>query len=201
MFDRHMRMATRYSATIFVVCALASGCTNAPMPMGNGDPPDDDIPPTCEPSCGFGQICEKTGCVPTDQPAVEFGYTDNQTDTYAALGEGDSMPYFTLGQGGSHMFVTIRAAGVTPGPGGTLDITYIMTRQTDGSVLSGFNESTEFSPVEDGILEANRRLVLISEFPNAINGAGAVLLVRVTSPTDPAQSASIEQPLVLEFVP
>jgi hypothetical protein len=147
---------------------------------------------SCVPACATGKSCADGSCTPVDEPQIQFGVTDEDPGVFTPISEGGDMPIFTFGQGGSHMFVTIRAAGFDVGDEQMLEITYIMFWQVDNSALSGFAEITGFSPIGNGVFEARRRIVFISEFPEALDGTPADLSLIVESTVDSDQFARVE---------
>lgn len=182
--------ATRFLTRFAVVAVACAGCTPVVNP-----------PTTCDPACAEGEVCEIGVCVVAVDPAMEFGFTDEVTDEFAAYTDGGTLPYFTLGQGGSHTFVTIRAAGIAPSADGRLDVRYLVTRQSDGFALSDLEQRTPFTRLADGTLEAERRLLFLLEFPEVLVGESADFTLVVSSPDDPSQSVTVERSLALTFVP
>ncbi|MEK6676758.1 MAG: hypothetical protein AABZ47_14030 [Planctomycetota bacterium] len=204
------------TVALTIAVSLGTGCTgvsdsavnvNGNSSAGNGNPSANDnaqgggAPETCEPPCDMGQVCNMGVCAPADPPQAEFGFTNEQTDVCTALTDGGRLPYFTLGQGGSHTFFTIRVAGISTSADERLDVSYRMIRRTDGFVLIDFQQRTSFVPLDDGTLEAERRLVFILEFPDLLDGVMVDGTFVVTSPIEPTQTVTIEQSLVLGFEP
>jgi hypothetical protein len=216
--DYMRRLALRLClALVFVSIASGADCagddpqlpddpaanSNSPPddePPGD-DPPDDDPPLTCEPPCGFGLVCQDGACTPVNVPQCQLGYTDEATDEYSATPDGATMPLFTFGQGGGHMFVTIRVAGLTVPSDGTLEVDYEITRPEDSTVLSEFNQLTHFSSLDGGIFEASRRVIFLNDFPELLHGDTIRCTFVIASPEDVGQTVSIDQTLVLDFRP
>lgn len=207
---------------------VVSGCTSAPDAPADNDSPssnnsnlnsnenessdnasdntsdnssadNDNVAPTCVPACDAGEECRDGVCVAVNLARVEVGFTDEDTDEYSIVSDGAVMPIFTFGQGGAHMFATLRVTGIAPDDDGTLLVTYIMIDQADSSALAGFEEVTDFVSLGENTFEAKRRIVFISRFPEVIDGATVDLRVIVESPTDSEERVSIEQSLLLEF--
>lgn len=174
------------------------GATLPDVPTPNSNSPDE-LPKTCEPACGFGLVCVEGDCTPVTDPMGEIGYTDDQTNDYAPTPDGSIMPIFTFGQGGSHMFVTLRVAGLDVPPDGTLEVSYEITHTDDDSELSAFSQLTQFSALGEGAFEASRRVIFLSAFPEVLHGDIVRCSFVVTSPDDVTQSVTIEQELEFDF--
>ncbi|MFN0197605.1 MAG: hypothetical protein ACKVT0_12750 [Planctomycetaceae bacterium] len=162
---------------------------------------NDNADAVCEPACSENQICQDGGCVQAAQPSIEFGYTDEDGEAYMPIGAGQQMPYFTLGQGGSHTFVTTRVTGFERSADGRLDINYLMIRKADGFALSDFQQRTAFNEIGTGQLEARRRLLSVLDFPEVLEGVEVDFMITVTSPVNAEQTISIDQNQILDFVP
>lgn len=177
------------------------------IPPADGEPPtgdetpDDEPPLDCVPACGFGQVCHEGSCVPATDPAVQLGYTDESLDDYIAKPDGATMPLYTFGQGGGHMFVTIRVAGLAVPADGALDVGYEITRPADNTMLSSFSQLTQFDSLGGGVFEASRRVIFLNDFPELLHQDTIHCMFVVTSPMDAAQTVTVEQTLILEFIP
>ncbi len=214
-----MQTFIRASVLLAVVAVLVGACT--PVSDGPNDnqavndntvandneqlnenvTTNDNEDAVCEPACGENQICQDGECVQAAQPSIEFGYTDEDGEAYVPIGAGQQMPYFTLGQGGSHTFVTTRVTGFERSADGRLDITYLMIRKADGFALSDFQQRTAFNEIGTGQLEARRRLLSVLDFPEVLEGVEVDFMITVTSPVNAAQTISIDQNQILDFVP
>lgn len=158
-------------------------------------------PVVCDPACEDGKTCVEGFCTPVDEAEVQFGFTNEDTGEFSPIVDGGVMPIFTFGQGGSHMYITVRAAGFEVPDDQTLSVTYILFWQVDGSALSGFEEIIEFTPLGDGVYEAQRRIVFISEFPEVADGTAADLTIIVESLENPDQRIRLEAMVNLELMP
>lgn len=158
-------------------------------------------PVVCDPACEDGETCVEGFCTPVDEAEVQFGFTNEDTGEFTPITDGGVMPIFTFGQGGSHMYITVRAAGFEVPEDQTLSVTYILFWQVDGSALSGYEEIIEFSPLGDGVYEAQRRIVFISEFPEVADGTAADLTIIVESLENPEQRIRLEAMVNLELMP
>src|SRR5262245_52431345 len=64
---------------------------------------------------------------PDPAPTAELGYTDPITDAFAPVPNGATMPLFTGGQGGSHIYATLRATGFPTAEDGSASIQVAQT--------------------------------------------------------------------------
>lgn len=160
--------------TVITTVALSNGCTTGPV---DGPPP------------------------PPPPPAVtaELGYTDQLTGAYNRVGEGEVMPLFTAGQGGSHFFATYRVTGFPVEADGSAEILvdqFVMLAET-GSVLHDFDQPVLFQTNAAEILEVPSRLVFLNGLPFFLNEQVVNVDFTLTSVADPKVSARIQQSVML----
>lgn len=168
-----MFQATR--KRLWVSAALGWALASAGCPPPAGDDPND----------GTNEL----------PPSVEIGYIDEVAGTYRRVGEGEVMPLYVGFQGGSHIFVTLRATGFPTDQDGkaSIVITERVTRTGTPVVLSDFSQTVLFSLNGDGVLELPSRFVFLDSPTADINDTDAVLSFTLALESDPQVAAQVTQ--------
>ena len=181
--------------TLSVLVTLA--CTPQPPPPGDGGQAAEC---TSDEDCTPNEVCEDFSCVASPDPQVEVGFTDLDSGTYRVITDGQVMPLFTAFQGGSHIFVTLRAAGFPHTEDGTVDVVVaqIVTRLDSGDVLNEFIQTIPFTAIEESRIERESRFVFLDATPEDLDGQTVMLSFTLTEPEDGSIFASITQTVVLE---
>jgi hypothetical protein len=193
-----------FCIVLIFIGAVGANCEGMSGPPDELPPdmnPPADPPRVCEPACGFGLVCVDGACVGVDTPVAQIGQVNAASGDYLVTPDGATMPLYTFGQGGGHMFVSIRVAGISAPPDGTLDVSYEIVRPSDSVVLSAFQQMVHFDSLEGGILEAPGRVIFLNDFPELLHEDTIRCSFVVTSPVDPAQRATVNQTLILDFRP
>lgn len=135
--------------------------------------------------------------------AFEIGYTDESTGTYSIVRGGEIMPLFTGGQGGSHIYATLRATGFPAKADGTADVLLVerVTATATGAVLHDFQQRVNLRPLAGGTFELRSRFVFLDALPEVIDGVQARLEFSLTSELDPSRTASVTQVVILDLRP
>ncbi len=133
--------------------------------------------------------------------AAELGFTDDETLAYTRIEDGGVMPLFTGGQGGSHIFATLRATGFPTEADGTaqIRIRQRVTLESDGRVLNEFSQIVPFQPAPDGSVEVRSRFVFLDAFPRDIDGETILVDFTLTSAVDETVTAQILQTLLVDL--
>lgn len=136
-----------------------------------------------------------------DPASAEIGYTDESGLNYTVVGDGEVMPLFTSGQGGSHMFVVLHATGFPVDENGNAEINVdqLVTLGEDGRVLHDFDAQVTFSSLEDGVLTTPERIVIFDAAPDQVDGQILSIDFVLTSVADPTVTASIQQTLLMQI--
>lgn len=131
--------------------------------------------------------------------SAEIGYMEQGTTNYTRVEDGEVMPLFTSGQGGSHMFVVLRADGFPVDDVGDAEITVrqYITLASDERVLHDFTQQVPFSRIDNGQIAAAERIVIFAARPEEVNGQIVNILFTLTSVEDPTIAATIEQTLLM----
>ncbi len=150
---------------------------------------------------GFGGDCQN-GMDPME-PTAELGYTDPADDSYVAVPDGATMPLFTGGQGGSHIFATVRASGFPTASDGkaTIQLAQSVTLSGSGEVLHDFTQTVTFEPIGNGVFEIAERFVFLDAVPVDLHGRNAGIDFVLTSLEEPDMTARISQTVLLELQP
>ena len=174
--------------TVVTTVMLAIGCI-PPPPVSDGGA-----------DCALDATCDQ-GQVPSPAPQVEIGFTDSTDDTYKVVDNGGAMPLFTALQGGSHIFVTLRAAGFPNATGGEASVV-LAQRVTllNGDLLHDFTQITRFTEIDGGFIELESRFVFLDALPEDIDGQTAILSFTLTAVEDESVVADLTQNVVLELV-
>jgi hypothetical protein len=132
---------------------------------------------------------------------AELGYTDIEDSTYLTVGNGATMPLFTGGQGGSHIFATVRATGfpLTPEGKAVIQLAQRVTMPAGGMVLHDFTQTVTFEPIGSGMFEIASRFVFLDALPADLQGKTANVSFVLTSLDDPATAAQIDQTVLLQL--
>jgi len=166
---------------------------------GNNDPdvpPDNGEDPGTDPGDGGG----------TDDPPpvkAELGYTDQETGIYTPVGDGEVMPLFSSGQGGSHIFATLRATGFPTAEDGGADIALVedIRLASSGISVHDFSEIVRFETTPDGHLEAASIFMFLQILPFIADGQTVDVAISLTSAEDMEVTAQIAQTVVLSLAP
>jgi hypothetical protein len=139
--------------------------------------------------------------VPSEPASAELGFTDFESGAYARVSDGGVMPLFTGGQGGSHIFATLRARGFPAGENGIVRIALaeIVTRADTSEVLHDFTQTIDFAPRDDGAVEVTSRFVFLDALPDDLDGVTTAVRFVLTSAEDSAITTTIEQMIVLDL--
>ena len=171
---------------------------NEPAPGANEDmqEPGDDMPDDGMPADDGDMPMDDPG---EPAPAVEFGYTDDVTEAYVPVAAGEVMPLYQGFQGGSHIFVTLRATGFEPDESGqvAMVLSQRVTVNDGARVLSDFPQEISFSEVADGVVELRSRFIFLDSVTSDIEGATALITFALVDAADPNRIARIEQTVVL----
>ncbi|MCB9851010.1 MAG: hypothetical protein H6817_09950 [Phycisphaerales bacterium] len=174
-------MSPTLAALVLLGALVFPGCTaGGPNPDGDGD-------------------MNSNGPDPVDSKVVEIGYTDLDSEVYAALGEGATMPLFTAFQGGSHVYVTIRARGFPMDAGDATDLSLeeiIRVVATD-EIIHQFSQVVSFSAIDADTLEVASRFMFLNATPDELDGATVrvelhIAAIGVDSSKDFAQSVLLQ---------
>lgn len=138
--------------------------------------------------------------IPSPATAV-LGFTNPTTNAFQVIGPGESMPLFTGGQGGSHLFVTMRATGFPRSADGTTSIrvAQFVELGSTGQELHNFEQAIRFEPLSDDTSEVVSRFVFLDAVPSTLDGELANLEFELISSTDDQVSVTIVQTVVLDL--
>jgi len=155
------------------------------------------LTPGCPPTVVDGNTNDNEPTAAT----AEIGYTDEAGLNYAVVGNGEVMPLFTSGQGGSHMFAVLRASGFPVDENGNAEINVdqIITLDPGGRILHDFSSQVTFSSLEVGQLTTLERIVVFEASPDDVNGQSINIAFLLTSVADPTVSAVIQQSLLMQL--
>jgi hypothetical protein len=133
-------------------------------------------------------------------PTVEFGFTDADTLSFVPVLEGETMPLFSSGQGGSHIFVTLRVTGFPVAPQGITEILIDekITREFDQFVLHDFEQVVSFTPSPDGPLEVQSRFVFLDSIPREVDGQSVFVEFTLTSTMDDSVSVNVSRSIIVD---
>jgi hypothetical protein len=185
----------------------ANANDNAPANTNDNVAANDNASASCvlDADCGDGRVCMDGMCA--DAPAVEFGYTDSATGSYRRIGEGEVMPLFTAGQGGGHVYLTIRLRGFGPPRDGIVAayVSQNVVLVEDGGVLElhdftqigalPFHETEEGS----GVYQLVSRFIFLDVVPSYIEGQPLLFTFTVTRSDAPTTQITLEQNMVVEL--
>ncbi len=190
----YLRALLRLLVTLGVLVTLA--CTPQPPPPGDGgDEPECADHADCE----EGEVCEDFSCVASSDPQVEIGFTDLDSGTYRVITDGQVMPLFTAFQGGSHIYVTLRATGFPYSEGGTdVEVAQTVTLLETGDVLNEFSQVLPFAEIEESRIERESRFIFLDALQSDIDGQTVMLSFTLTAREDDSIVAGINQTVVLE---
>ncbi len=137
------------------------------------------------------------------EPTAELGYTDLDNNTFTPVPDGATMPLFTGGQGGSHIFATVRASGFPAGEDGkaTIQLAQNVTLSDSGAVLHDFTQTVSFEPIGGGLFEIASRFVFLDAVPTDLHGQNADIDFVLQSLDQPEITAQINQTVRLELQP
>lgn len=152
--------------------------------------------PGCPPAADDGEPNQ-----PSEPASAELGFTDFESGAYARVSDGGVMPLFTGGQGGSHIFATLRARGFPAAENGIarIQLAEVVTRADTSEVLHDFTQTIDFAPRDDGAVEVTSRFVFLDALPDDLDGTAATVRFVLTSADDAAIGAAIEQTIVLDL--
>jgi len=172
-----MRRRLARIAWRFLLASLLAGCPAAPVDDGGND----NLPPT-----GL---------------TVEIGYTDETGLNYQVIPDGGVMPLFTIGQGGSHMFATLRATGFPVDEFGTANINLdeFVTLGPDQRVIHNLSEPVTFFSIADDGVEVQSRRIVFDALPTEVDGQLISVEFTLTSVADPTINARITQTLLMDL--
>ena len=181
--------------TLGVLVTLA--CTPQPLPPGDGGQAPEC---TSDEDCMPNEVCEDFSCVASPDTQVEIGFTDLDSGTYRVITDGQVMPLFTAFQGGSHIFVTLRATGFPDTEDGAVNVVVaqIVTRLDSGDVLNEFTQTIPFTEIDESRIERESRFVFLDATPEDIDGQTVMLSFTLTAQEDDSIVAGITQTVVLE---
>lgn len=139
--------------------------------------------------------------IPTDTTA-ELGFTSLVSQAYTTVPDGGTMPLFTGGQGGSHIFATLRITGFSANVNGTVDIelTQTVTRTSDGTLLHPeFLQAVEFAPIGNDVFELPSRFVFLDALPEDLDMQSVEIEFRLRAAAQPSVSAEVQQTVILQL--
>lgn len=137
----------------------------------------------------------------SSQATAVLGFTNPTTTAFQVIGHGETMPLFTGGQGGSHLFVTIRATGFprSADDSATIRVAQFVELGATGQELHNFEQAVRFAPLSDDTSEVASRFVFLDAVPSSLDGELANLAFELTSTTDDQVSVTIMQTVVLDL--
>ena len=140
---------------------------------------------------------------PDPVPTAELGYTDLTTDAYSPVPNGATMPLYTGGQGGSHIYATLRATGFPAGGDGTVSIQLAQTatRVSNGTLLHDFAQPVVFVPLGDGQFEVKSRFVFLDALPADLDGQAVHFVFVLTATDQPDKTVRIDETLNVDLQP
>ncbi len=146
----------------------------------------------------FGGECQNQ---PLGEPTAELGFTNLQSETYSPILDGDVMPLFTGGQGGSHIFATIRITNFPANGNGQAEvlISQLVQRSDDGTVVHQFDQQVDFQPIGNGVFEEASRFVFLEAIPAELHLQEVEIVFQLTSVPQPETSAEINTIVTLEL--
>lgn len=157
-------------------------------------------------SCVLAPLAIAGSCAPpADAPlgpaTVEFGFTDESGGEFVPVADGEVMPLFTGGQGGSHIFVTLRAGGFPLDRENKAGIVVaeVVSLSESGEVLHDFTQTVAFNDAGDGRVEIRSRFVFLDALPENLDGRTARIDFTLTSAEDPSITARVQQSVVLDL--
>ncbi len=171
---------------------------------------NDNVAPGCEKDsdCDDGQVCTEGVCeeAPIAEPRLEIGYTNSATGGYRVIGEGGIMPLFTAGQGGGHVFVTLRLTGFGPPMDGIVGAIVsqrvVLVEEGGIQVLHDFTQSgaLPFRETEpgSGVYELMSRFVFLDVVPTFIDRRPLLFTFTATQFDNAAITATLEQNIIVE---
>lgn len=133
--------------------------------------------------------------------AAEIGYTDANGENYTVVGDGEVMPLFTSGQGGSHMYAVLRASGFPVDEDGNaeINVAQVVTLVSNAQELHRFSTQVTFTSLDDGQLTTLERIVIFDAPPEAVDGQVLAIDFLLSSVSDPTVSARIQQTLLMQL--
>lgn len=202
------------------LCLIATlGCAGQPPTPSDGDGPEPDCTADADCEAGEGcrggecaviecasdgdcmpnEVCEDSSCATSPEPRVELGFTDLDSGAYRAIADGQVMPLFTAFQGGSHIYVTLRATGFPHSEGGTdVEVAQTVTLLDTGVVLNEFSQVLPFAEIEESRIERESRFIFLDAFQANIDGQTVILSFTLTAQEDDSIVAGITQTVVLD---
>lgn len=125
--------------------------------------------------------------------SADFGFTDEADDSYTSVGQGEVMPLFAGFQGGSHVFVTLRASGFPTDSAGKASIRLAqrVARAGSGVALSEFSQDVMFERNAEGVLELADRFIFLDAATPDIDETDAVMTFTLTSISNPAMTTTV----------
>jgi len=133
--------------------------------------------------------------------SAEIGYTDEGGVSYTPVSDGEVMPLFTSGQGGSHMFAVIRAAGFPVDESGNAEVTLhqYATLAPDAIVVHDFTQVVTFSRLDNGQITTPERIVIFNALPEDVDGQLITITFNLTSVADPTITTTLQQTLLMQL--
>ncbi len=206
---------------VLLLCLIVTmGCAGQPLTPSDGDGPEPEctVDADCETGegcrggecvvvecasdgdCMPNEVCEDSSCVTSPEPRIEIGFTELDSGAYRVITDGQVMPLFTAFQGGSHIYVTLRALGFPYSEGGTVDVevAQIVTLLDTGAVLNEFTQTIEFTEIEESRIERESRFVFLEAVQADLDGQTVTLSFTLTAQEDDSIVAGINQTVVLE---
>ncbi len=126
---------------------------------------------------------------PPNPVALEIGLRNGAP--YRALEPGGEMPIFTGGQGGFHVFVTIRVTGLPAGAAASLTRSGRLA-DSGAIVISEQTVRVAFTEVEPGVNEVRDLFVFLNNTLAQVVGREGILSFEVVSEADPTLTASTD---------
>ena len=127
-------------------------------------------------------------------PAIELGFAFNVP--YQCLNDGDMLSVFTSGQGGIHLFVSIRGTGFPPDVSIGITRSGVMVDNGDIAVYA-YTQNELFTDIGDGVDQKLNYLVGLFMAPGYADGRLADLTFTVTDHNDPNNTATVTTRVLL----
>jgi hypothetical protein len=152
--------------TLMISCNSMAPPMTDPMDDSTADPMTD---PTSDP------MSEPMA----DDATIVLGVANGEP--FRELNDGDDMQLFSLGQGGTHMFLSYRVTGFEPDA--DVQITISAVRAEDGmQAIREFTQTDQLTDLEPGVSERLDRLVRIDAlFPSEVVEREVTVTVTVVS--------------------
>jgi hypothetical protein len=135
-----------------------------------------------------------TGCGETDEgttgpddggatPALEIGFTDPDDNSYRTVGHLGDMPVYRGFQGGSHLFVTLRAQGLTADDQGQalLLMEESLEVAAGGNMLGELTSQVAFQHLGSALFELSMHFMFLDAVVTDLDNKDVYLAFRLAS--------------------